>query len=61
MSILKRAYLGGKVIISETLLQCPRCGNKDVGEERKCPVCGAEMKIQQTTTEDGKKDSQDKE
>lgn len=61
MSILKRAYLGGKVIISETLLQCPRCGNKDVGKERKCPICGEEMKIQQTTIESDEKDSQDKE
>lgn len=49
MSILKRADLGGKVVISQTLLQCPRCGYKDVGNVRKCPKCGADMEVQQTT------------
>jgi predicted RNA-binding Zn-ribbon protein involved in translation (DUF1610 family) len=52
MSILKRADMGGKVVMSETLLQCPRCGCKDIGDVRKCPKCGADMVIQQSTSHD---------
>jgi len=59
MSILKRAELGGKVIISESLLQCPQCGYKDIGDVRKCPKCGAEMIIQQKSADQDTDESSD--
>ena len=45
MSIIKRAILTGKMVISNTLLQCPKCGHRDVGKTRKCPLCGTKMII----------------
>jgi rubrerythrin len=39
MSILKRAVVSGKVVVSQKLLECPACGHKDVGRPRKCPAC----------------------
>lgn len=51
MSIVKRADLGGKVVVSETLLECPRCGHGDVGKIRKCPSCGEEMIVKQSNVQ----------
>jgi Zn finger protein HypA/HybF involved in hydrogenase expression len=45
MAILKRAKLSGKVVMSETILECQKCWHKDVGRPRKCPKCGEKMTI----------------
>lgn len=49
MSIVKRAKLTGKVVISETLLECPKCGRRDVGKPKKCPSCGVMMEVTNTS------------
>jgi uncharacterized membrane protein YvbJ len=58
MSILKRADLSGKTVISSTLLKCPNCGHKDIGEPKKCPKCGCEMDVQQSSKETDETDEQ---
>ena len=45
MSIVKRADIKGKMVVSETLLECPSCGHRDVGKPRKCPSCGKKMEV----------------
>lgn len=45
MSIIKRADIKGKMVVSETLLKCPVCGHRDVGKPRKCLSCGARMEV----------------
>ena len=43
MTMIKRADLSGKVVMSETVLECCKCGHKDVGSPRECPKCGDKM------------------
>ena len=45
MAMVKRARLSGKVVVSETILECRKCGHKDVGRPRKCPECGEKMSV----------------
>jgi len=39
MSMIKRAVMRSRVVVSQQLLVCPSCGHKDVGKPRKCPSC----------------------
>jgi Zn finger protein HypA/HybF involved in hydrogenase expression len=54
MSIIKRAKLSGKVVISEMMLECPKCGHKDVSKkiDVKCPLCGTKMVVAFCSAED---------
>ncbi len=47
MSIVKRSKIKGKVIVSSTMLECPKCGHKDVSDkiEVYCPQCNVKMII----------------
>ena len=56
MSITKRATTRGNVVVSKTMLECPKCGRRDVGgevgEKTECPVCKVAMVIAFCSTGD---------
>jgi Zn finger protein HypA/HybF involved in hydrogenase expression len=45
MSITKRATISGRVTVSETVLECPKCGHRDVKSKpnMQCPDCKCKM------------------
>jgi predicted RNA-binding Zn-ribbon protein involved in translation (DUF1610 family) len=45
MSMVKRGTTKGKMVVSETIIECPNCGHKEVGRSKKCPKCGAKMVV----------------
>ena len=54
MSITKRGMTSGKVIVSQTMLECPKCGHKDVSDDidAECPDCKVKMIVAFCSTED---------
>jgi len=48
MSILKRADLSGRVVVARVMLECPKCGHKDVTDgnaDVDCPKCNTRMVV----------------
>jgi len=49
MSMIKRGVCMEKVIVSEALYTCPKCGNRDVGDSDAgsmvCAKCGTTMTL----------------
>jgi ribosomal protein L32 len=54
MSITKRARLAGKVVVSKTMLECPKCGRRDVSNDIdvECPKCKVKMIVAFCSTGD---------
>ena len=54
MAITKRAKLSGRVIIAKTMLECPKCGHRDVSDgdiDVNCPKCKTKMIVAFCSTE----------